>query len=246
MEKDLPTVVIVPGFWESATGVFDETVAKLQEQGLEVVVAELRSTGHGSSEGITLDDDIIAVRGYIDPLVSEGREVVIAGHSAGGFIGSSAVEALTRKSRIEAGKPGGVVAFAFICAGVFPLGFTTGPLPCFDIQGEHLYCANALTNLFNDLSGQDARFWDARLRPQPASKWDAEIRFTGYEGVKCHYLVCQQDQLLPTALQLQFAATAQAEVTTCDAGHMVMLSQLDTLLKFLFQVIEKTTTKHDL
>ena len=84
MEKGLPAVVIVPGFWCSATGIYDQLTSKLQERGIEVVVAEYRSTGHGSADGITLYDDVEAVRGYIEPLVSKGREVVVAAHSAGG------------------------------------------------------------------------------------------------------------------------------------------------------------------
>lgn len=84
MEKILPAVVVVPGFWCSATGIYDRLTSNLQERGIEVTVAEYRSTGHGSADGITLYDDVEAVRGYIEPLVSKGREVVVAAHSAGG------------------------------------------------------------------------------------------------------------------------------------------------------------------
>lgn len=84
MNEHLPAVVVVPGFWTSATGVFDQLVTKLKEQRLEIVVAELRSTGYGSVDGITLNDDVAAVRSYIEPLVSSGRKVVVAAHSAGG------------------------------------------------------------------------------------------------------------------------------------------------------------------
>lgn len=79
------------------------------------------------------------------------------------------------------------------------------------------------------------------MRPQPAANWDAEIRYTGYKEVKCHYLICQQDQILPKPLQEQLAAAAQAEITKCDAGHMIMLSQVDTLLQFLVRVAEDVT-----
>lgn len=150
------------------------------------------------------------------------------------------MEGLTRKNRVEAGKPGGVVSFALICAGVFPRGSTIGFLPFFDIRDQYLYCKDALASLFNGLKDEDARSWNARMRPQPAANWDAEIQHTGHGEVSCYYLVCKQDQLLPTQLQLQFAAAAQAEVLECDAGHMVMLSQVDSLVQFLIQVVEKT------
>lgn len=86
MEKNSCAIVIVPGFWCSATGIYDQLTTKLQERGTEAVVAEYRSTGHGSADGITLYDDIEAVRSYIEPFVSKGREVVVAAHSAGGCV----------------------------------------------------------------------------------------------------------------------------------------------------------------
>lgn len=83
------------------------------------------------------------------------------------------------------------------------------------------------------------------MRPQPAANWDATVKYTGYEEAKCHYLVCEQDQLLPTSLQEQLAATAQAEITRCDAGHMVMLSQVDVLFSFLVNVVADVSGGND-
>jgi hypothetical protein len=130
-----------------------------------------------------------------------------------------------------------VVGFAFVCAGVYPRGHETGPLPFFDYQGEYLLCKDPVPNLFNDLSADDAQSWNKRMRPQPAANWDAEIRYTGHEEAKCYYLICEEDQLLPIVLQEQLAAVAKAEITRCDAGHMVMLSQVDTLFDFLVKVM---------
>ena len=97
-------------------------------------------------------------------------------------------------------------------------------------------------SLFNDLSIGDAKYWNARVRPQPAANWDAEIRYTGHEEVECYYLVCQGDQLLPRELQLQFAAAAQAKITECDAGHMVMLSQPQTVYEFILKATKTVDT----
>ena len=76
--------MVVPGFWCSATGIYDQLTTKLKERGIEVVVAAYRSTGHGSADEITLYDDVEAVRGYIEALVLKGREVIVVAHSAGG------------------------------------------------------------------------------------------------------------------------------------------------------------------
>ncbi|KAH7346018.1 Alpha/Beta hydrolase protein [Pyrenochaeta sp. MPI-SDFR-AT-0127] len=229
-DEKTPTLVIAPGFWESSTGVFDETVARLQERGWEVIVAQLYSTGRPSSDAATLNDDIAAVRRFIEPVVSRGRDVVVAAHSAGGFISSAAVEGLTKRCMVRSGHPGGVVGFAFICAGLFPLGHVTGPMPFFEIRGEYTHPANPRVSLFNDIDDQDAQIWIEKLRPQPAANWDAQILFTGHDELPCNYLVCAKDHIIPVQLQLDFAALAQADIMTCDAGHMVMLSDVDVLL----------------
>ena len=76
--------MVVPDFWESATGVLDELVKLLKNNHDHELLAELRSTGDSSSDDITLDDDIQAVRSYIEPLVMGGHEVIISAQSADG------------------------------------------------------------------------------------------------------------------------------------------------------------------
>lgn len=69
-------------------------------------------------------DDINNIRADLEKVVEEaGTEGVIAVmHSAGGFIGSSALQGLTSPARKQEGKDGGVSKIVFIAAGVAPEG----------------------------------------------------------------------------------------------------------------------------
>ncbi|PYI35280.1 hypothetical protein BP00DRAFT_334476, partial [Aspergillus indologenus CBS 114.80] len=45
------------------------------------------------------------------------------------------------------------------------------------------------------------------------------------------YLVCEEDQAVPSTSQKEFAGLARAEVDRCSAGHSPMLSQPAKLKK---------------
>lgn len=47
------------------------------------------------------------------------------------------------------------------------------------------------------------------------------------------FLCCAQDQVIPLEVQRQIAEMAGAEMETCDAGHMVILSQPERVVEFV-------------
>ena len=69
----------------------------------------------------------------------------------------------------------------------------------------------------------------------PAHDHFTEIKHAGWTDVPSHFLICENDQILPAPLQEQFAALAGSVVRRCDAGHMVQISQPDTLVKFVVE-----------
>ncbi len=83
-----------------------------------------------------------------------------------------------------------------------------------------------LKTLFNDIPAPLASPHLSNLSFQPATGWDDErISYCGWRHVPSVYLVCEADALLPPAVQRQMAQVVGAEVETCSAGHMVVLSQ---------------------
>ncbi len=81
-----------------------------------------------------MKDDENAIRAVTQKLVEEEeKEVVLVMHSAGGFLGSAAIEGLSRQEREGKGKRrGGVTKLIFLCAGIAPVGHVHGDLPFMD------------------------------------------------------------------------------------------------------------------
>jgi alpha-beta hydrolase superfamily lysophospholipase len=118
-----PSVFIVPGLWEGPTA-YDPLRKVLHNQGFKTFATCLKSTGTKPPGNPTMRDDIDHIHADLEKVVEEaGSNGVIAiMHSAGGFIGSSALKGLVAPLRKEEGKVGGVVEIIFIAAGVAPEG----------------------------------------------------------------------------------------------------------------------------
>lgn len=90
-----------------------------------------------------MKDDVASIRSVIAPLVEQNhKEIVLVLHSAGGFLGSMAIEGFSVKERKQEGKDGGVSKIVFLAGAVWEEGFRHGPLPFCDyrvceMKGKH-------------------------------------------------------------------------------------------------------------
>jgi pimeloyl-ACP methyl ester carboxylesterase len=121
------TIIFVPGFWEGPA-VFNKVAEILEKAGFATEMAPLVSTGQRSPGNPTMKDDIAAIRKHIEPIVDADKEVILVLHSAGGFLGSEAVENLELSKREANGKKGGVVKIIFVAAGVAGPGYQHHPV----------------------------------------------------------------------------------------------------------------------
>ena len=87
--------------------------------------------------------------------------------------------------------------------------------------------------LFNDAPDAVAESWLARFQCQPAKGWDGEITHNGAMDALSTYLICESDVAVPPTIQQRFADLAGSEVEHCDAGHMVMISQPQTVAEIV-------------
>lgn len=125
-----PTILFVPGFWVGSAP-FLHVASTLQAEGHQTEIATLPSTGTVSPGNPNMYDDIAAIRSIIIKLVEKGQHIVLVLHSAGGFLGSNAIEGLSLKARQEKELPGGVSKIVFVAGAVFPEGGKHAPLPFF-------------------------------------------------------------------------------------------------------------------
>jgi len=227
-----PTILFVPGWWVGTTP-FAHVSSLLQSQGYATETAVLPSTGTVSPGNPRMEDDIAAVRATVEKVIGDGHDVLLVLHSAGGFLGSNAIEGLSAKARSEKGLKGGVVKIVFLAGAVFPEGFKHGPLPFAIAEGGALTCAMPEKILFNDLDDADKEKWTKALKPQPSRDWDGTITYCGWKDVPSVYLVCESDGAIPPPLQLQLAGMAGSQIEKCDAGHMPMLSMPDRVVEVI-------------
>lgn len=116
-----PTIIIIPGAWQKPVA-FEKAVKLLEQAGYPTVHVPLPTVGDLDAPLASLVDDVETVRKVVIPLVDEGKEVVLVGHSSGGISMSGATEGLDVASRKAEGKQGGVARCIFLAAFVLPKG----------------------------------------------------------------------------------------------------------------------------
>ena len=78
-------------------------------------------------------------------LIDAGEEIIMVLHSAGGFLGSNAIEGLSTRSL---GSKRAVRHMVFLTAALYPEGFNFGPLPFFEKKASKEFsphCSRFLT-----------------------------------------------------------------------------------------------------
>lgn len=106
-------------------------------------------------------------------------------------------------------------------------------------QGGAVHCKSPRELLFNDLQDESvAERWLALMQPMPSQDYFTEIKHAGWTEVPCHFLLCENDKLLPADLQQSMAERCNAKVTNCNAGHMVQISQPDTLVAYIQKAVQ--------
>jgi pimeloyl-ACP methyl ester carboxylesterase len=230
-----PTVVIVPGSWQLPI-VWDEFRSVLEGAGHEAHHVALPSIGGTTLPLTGLPEDVAAVRDVLNPLVAQGKEIVLLCHSSGGIVGSNAVEGFDVAARQAAGEQGGVVRIVYLAAFMLPqgqslIGLLGGqPLPWMVIGVSSIpfpphvqLDPGLLTPSQEDrVSGDPALFPEVGFNDLPAeeqTRWAQEATYTSlalftapsaYEpwanGIPGAFIFTTLDNALPYPLQQGMAA----------------------------------------
>jgi alpha-beta hydrolase superfamily lysophospholipase len=111
-----PSIVIVPG---SFTGpeLYTTLGSLLEGQGYEVFVGTLQSASRTAPEKpATMKEDAAYFRGVAEFLASQGKDVIVLGHSYGGIVATECVKGVTKAEREVQGKTGGVVRVLYLAS----------------------------------------------------------------------------------------------------------------------------------
>ena len=109
----LPTFVFVPGAWAPPSQ-YKTLISYLSSSGYTTIIEANPSLNSSDPDATSVLADATALRNPILPLINEGKQVIVAMHSYGGFVGSTAAEGLSTARIGSTG--GGIIGLLFISA----------------------------------------------------------------------------------------------------------------------------------
>lgn len=115
------TVVLVPGAFH-VDSAMDILGAQLQQKGYNTRTWGLKTVNKPNvSVG---DDSVLLAEGILEPLMQQGKDVVLYLHSYAGFPGSAAIAGFSKAERKAKGLEGGIIGLIFQSAFVPKVGDT--------------------------------------------------------------------------------------------------------------------------
>lgn len=113
-----PTIILVHGAFHRSVG-YDKVKERLEVLSYPVITINLRTT-EPSSPSLNYKDDVEEIHQVLLPLMDEGREAVVVGHSYGGVPAYVCTEGQSIAERSVVGKKGGIRSVVFLCGFAIP------------------------------------------------------------------------------------------------------------------------------
>lgn len=120
----MATIVIVPGSFCPAECYKNQTDS-LARHGISSVVVATPSVGRREAGPATMSDDADEIVRVVEPLLADGKKVVLLTHSYGGIPGTQSLERLSQKARSAQGKSGGIETVIYLASVVLPVGMSS-------------------------------------------------------------------------------------------------------------------------
>lgn len=117
------TVVIVPGSF-CPVECYKNQIDSLTRHGISSVAVSLPSVGRRDAGPATMSDDADEIVSVVEPLLADGKSVVLLTHSYGGVPGTQSLERLSQKARAAQGKAGGVETIIYLASVILPVGMS--------------------------------------------------------------------------------------------------------------------------
>lgn len=240
----MATFVLVHGAWHGGW-CFDSVRSLLEAEGHVVLTPDLPAMG-GSDAALSACTLEGWGRFIADLCQDAAQPVILAGHSRGGIVISTAAEAA----------PGAIKALVYICAMLLPSGMSRGewkalaaPNPAFDAIVERHPTASATminptraATIFAQMSPPDqvaAAMKRLVSEPDRPRLTPLSLTDTRYGSVPRHYIECLQDRAIPIADQRAMQARQPCtSVTAINCDHSPFLSAPRALADALLAVAQ--------
>jgi pimeloyl-ACP methyl ester carboxylesterase len=244
----MPTIVLVHGAWHSPKH-FDPTTKVLVSHGYKVVGVDCPSTNDTQTLN-TFEDDCEAVRSAVLQEL-ETADVLVAAHSYGGAVATSALQGLSLAARSASGHATSVIGIAYICAAVLPAGISFldalggNPVAIHDLSANDGFVRVSSPPgpehyFYHDLSEEEAKHWASLLRPQSwVAVTSGVVTSEACMEIPAHYLLCSEDRAIAIEVQKGMVAGAEGRsgksfrTEELECSHSPFLSEPEKTAGFL-------------
>ncbi|KAF4303132.1 Microsomal signal peptidase 12kDa subunit [Botryosphaeria dothidea] len=227
-----PTVVLVPGAWH-IEHTYHKLVPDLERRGYPTLAIRNPSVGQPARDGL-VQEDATHLRSVIDPLLAEGKEVLVVAHSYGGSVLSPSLADYAWKK----GEKGRVLGLVYIAAFLLPVGKSLGAImyPPDGSDSPLKMDENGFLQppdphvFYNDLPEEEQQELQKHLLPNPGNVGHEPGKGEPWKRVPAVYIKCSKDVILPPPVQQAMLDEVGANpdyevrVVELDSSHSPMLS----------------------
>ncbi|KAK6376368.1 hypothetical protein LTS17_006963 [Exophiala oligosperma] len=253
MSSSKPSILLVPGSFSFA-GMYYPIQDAIKAQGYECFVNNLPSASRNPpEEPATLEDDAVFIRGVIEKIADQGKDIVVIAHSYGGVVATEAAKGVVKADRQANGKRGGIVKIAYLSAIVLPVGGSNfknqGDPPAalvevgkdgfMKITGLEI-CAGAT---FNDWDFEKALLMTKSMSRHSFPSFDSPLTYPAYEHVPTAYIFCEKDMIIPPEKQREYidqikqgTGGKEVEVHTLNTGHCPTITAIEETVKVIINI----------
>jgi pimeloyl-ACP methyl ester carboxylesterase len=228
--------VLVPGSF-SPTSFFHKIVPLLEERGYLAVPTALQSAGERAQGPATFADDVSFIKATIQKLVDDGKDVILAMSSYGGYPGTESTQGLSKKERTEKGLKGGVIALVYLASFLPAIGESVRANMGEDLPESIRNAGDYMTlnyeedwkNIFSDMPEDQARHYMNLMPSHSTVSFEGKLTYPGYLHIPTRYLLTENDKIIPPESQESMIESARemganVRVVRSKAGHVPMLS----------------------
>jgi pimeloyl-ACP methyl ester carboxylesterase len=246
-----PVLVFLPSAFATVR-TYDDFAASLKRHDVRHKVVDMPSVGR--REGLppqTLSDDAAAIVKVVTEQLDQGNEVVLMAHSYAAFPGTQSLKELSRVSRAAKGLKGGVDKIIYLTGVVPPVGLAnielfSGDTPDFLTINDDFLALDPVPSgpiTFSDLPLERALELAKGMSPEHSTaSFKEKLSYPGYNDVQVHYVLCEEDQLLPLEAQQSTIESVKGftgkdvVVHKIKAGHAPTSSKPDDVTKIVLDV----------
>jgi pimeloyl-ACP methyl ester carboxylesterase len=226
--KAKPAIVFVHGLWADGSS-WSKVITALVNHGFEVISVQNPTT--------SLEDDVVATKAAID---RAGGDVILVGHSWGGFVITEAGVHPRVKGLVY------VAAFAPDNGETVPtLSTNAAPTQLSDFlqntDGVLTVSKNGVREAFaGDLPKEDQDVIYAVQQPSSPRVFAGVCSNPAWKTKPSWYVVASEDKTINPELDKWMAKRANAKTTILKASHVAMLSKPDEVLAVILDAARNT------